>query len=487
MSTKIATLVCIVGILGLFYLERNRKVRSSKALWLPTIWLWILGSREVSLWLSVMGVGGAVPTNDPYLEGNPVDRIVYTGLIFLGIVVLFMRKQVVARFLRANWPILLFFVYCGMSAIWSDYTAISFKRWTKALGDPVMMLIVLTEVDRLAAVKRLLARLSFLLVPLSILFIKYYPAIGKGFKHYGLAYYTGVTTNKNLLGITCMIFGLASLWRLIGTLKNETGRIRNRQILVHVTILAMAAYLFRMAQSMTGLACFSLAGTVMIVASMNWAIRRPWILHLCVLGVASVAFSALFLSVGTGAVEAMGKDATLTGRTEIWRLALGAQDKPLIGTGFESFWMPGWRRDRLWDAFWWHPNEAHNGYIEVYLNLGYIGLALMGALLIKGYRNIFSEFRRDPEWSRLRLAYFIVAIVYNFTEAGFRMLDVVWIMCLLTVIVAPRSLRHIAKPSPLPSTSPVGKEPVTIEAPSLSEAAPPSRLQPGDRRLIWSR
>jgi len=42
---------------------------------------------------------------------------------------------------------------------------------------------------------------------------------------------------------------------------------------------------------------------------------------------------------------------------------------PWIGAGFESFWL-GPRLNKLWAQYNFMPNQAHNGYIEIYLNLG---------------------------------------------------------------------------------------------------------------------
>ena len=50
MGTQLATIVCAVGILGLFYLNRDDSVRTSKALSDPLIWLLILASRPVTMW-----------------------------------------------------------------------------------------------------------------------------------------------------------------------------------------------------------------------------------------------------------------------------------------------------------------------------------------------------------------------------------------------------------------------------------------------------
>jgi O-antigen ligase len=131
----------------------------------------------------------------------------------------------------------------------------------------------------------------------------------------------------------------------------------------------------------------------------------------------------------------MGRDPTLTGRTAIWDLCLSLAGNPLFGTGFESFWM-GWRLMKVWSIML-GIQEAHNGYIEVYLNLGWIGIALLTIIIVTGYRKVIAGFRVDPEIGKLRLAYFATAVIYNFTEAGFRMLFIVWIFFLLAVMADP--------------------------------------------------
>jgi exopolysaccharide production protein ExoQ len=431
MSPLIATVVCAVGIFGLFVLDRDKGARTSKALWIPVVWLWIVGSKEASKWLVQFGVMQAGSLTG---EGTLPDLLLFMGLLVLGVMVLVRRASQAGRLLRANLPMLLFFLYCGASVLWSDFPEVAFKRWMKALGDVVVLMVVLTDGNPYAAVRRLLARVGFLLIPLSVLIIKYYPEWGKGFKHYGLANYFGVTTNKNLLGLICMVFGLASLWRFLSAYLDRESMHRTRYMVVHSVLLVMVLWLFSMAKSTTGLACFLLGGSLIVVTSFRGVVRRPLVVHFFVSAAVLVSFAVLILGVGGGApLEAIGKDPTLTGRTDIWHLVLSLSGNPLLGTGFESFWL-GPRLEKIYDAFWWHPNEAHNGYLEVYLNLGWIGVALLAILIVTGYRNVALSLRRDPHVGRLMLAYFVVAVVYNFTEAGFRMLDPVWITFLLAIM-----------------------------------------------------
>src|SRR5437667_6573062 len=176
MAPLTATVVFAVGMLGLFALDRDRKARTSKALWIPVVWLSISGSRTVSEWLGTMGFASGTALNSPdqLLDGSPLDRNIWMGLIALALLVLLGRRKKVGTLLRANGPLLLFYSYCAVSTVWSDYPGVAFKRWIKALGDLMMVLVVLTDPDRSTAIKRLLARVGFLLVPVSILLIKYY-------------------------------------------------------------------------------------------------------------------------------------------------------------------------------------------------------------------------------------------------------------------------------------------------------------------------
>ena len=125
---------------------------------------------------------------------------------------------------------------------------------------------------------------------------------------------------------------------------------------------------------------------------------------------------------------------------------------PAIGTGFESFWL-GKRLEKIWSFYWWHPNEAHDGYLEVYLNLGWIGVALLAIVLVTGYRNVIAALRQDPGTGKIRLAYFVAAVAYNFTESAIRTMNPVWIFFLLAITAVPGGWARTKgkKAAPLPT------------------------------------
>jgi exopolysaccharide production protein ExoQ len=307
------------------------------------------------------------------------------------------------------------------------------------------------------AFRRLLTRASFILIPLSVLFVKYYPALGRSYNQWTyLPSYGGVTTNKNTLGMICMLFGLGSVWRLQGAYRDKDQPRRMPRLIAHGIILGMIFWLFWMANSATALSCFVMASGLILATGFRAIDRRPGIMNFLVFAMIIVPIFSLFVSAGGGLLQTIGRDSSLTGRTDIWNLALSMAGNPLYGTGYEGFWM-GKRLEAMWRVDR-NISQAHNGYIEIYLNLGLIGLVLLSAVIVKGYRNVFYGFRQHPYNYNVRLAFFATALVYNLTEAMFRMLSPVWIVFLLAALIVPEDdLPKVPSAKEIKSSVPVSK------------------------------
>jgi O-antigen ligase len=191
--------------------------------------------------------------------------------------------------------------------------------------------------------------------------------------------------------------------------------------------------------SQTALACFLMADLLIIVTALGSAFRKPRLVSLLVAAMLTVSFCVLFLGIGGGALTAIGRDASLTGRTEVWKTVLPYAKNSWVGAGYENFWIG--ERIKLFNRLLGGLNQAHNGYIEIYLNLGWIGVVLLGGIIVAGYRNIMKGLHSSPEMSRLKLAFFFICLVYNFTEASFKMMSPVWILFLWAVMAAPEVRR----------------------------------------------
>jgi exopolysaccharide production protein ExoQ len=450
MNPSLALLICAIGIAGLFFLDRDKSMRTSTALWLPVLWLGIVGSRSASAWLGI-----SPPMTDPsqLLEGSPFDRLVYEILLGLGVLVLFHRGRRLAPFLKGSWAVILYFAYCLVSVLWSDFADVSFRRWIKAIGDLVMVLIVVTDAQPLEAFKRLISRLGFLLLPTSVLLIKYFGDLGRGYDPGGAPMNTGVTTNKNTLGVITMVITLGVVWNLLRLLRAKDLENRGRHLLAQATLLTFGIAVLFLAHSATSLACFTLGAGLLFATSLPSMGRRPGRIHALVGTVFIAGGLATLLGGDARVVHALGRQTDFTGRTEIWKAVMFAVSNPLLGTGFESFWL-GPRLNVVWSHLseYMHVNEAHNGYLEVYLNLGIIGVGLIALIFVKAYRDAVAVFRQDLPAGSLWLAYIFAAAFYSITEAGFRSLAPMWIFLLLAAAAAGGTARSITRVQPEPVT-----------------------------------
>jgi exopolysaccharide production protein ExoQ len=430
MSQKTATFAYILGIVGLFYMDRSDKERTSKALWIPVIWLMIVGSRPISMWFET---GPTISQGDVGTEGSPIDAAVYGILAIIGAGVIGSRWPRVKSVLRGNLPLLLYFSYCVLSIIWSDYSFVALKRCIKAVTDFAMIAIVLTDPNPGLAIKRYFSRVGFILLPLSLLFIKYYPDIGRAYDPWTWEpLYCGVTTFKNLLGMICLVCALGALWSFIGAYERRKMPRRAQHLAAHGIIVAVAIWLFLTADSMTSLTCFLMGGAVMVMTTRRWVVKRESAVHALVACCVLMSLFALFGDSGGTLVGSLGRNPTLTGRTAIWQAVLSLHTNPLFGAGFESFWL-GSRMERVWEITKQHIQEAHDGYLEVYLNLGLVGIALLVTMIVSGYRNVLAVYRRDTHAGRIRLAFFTAGVIYSVTEAGFRMMSPIWLGFLLAI------------------------------------------------------
>jgi len=439
MNPIIATVICACGIAGLFHLNRDRAIRTSKALWIPVVYFWIMGSRSVSEWLNINHPGDA----DSQLEGSPVDAAVFGILILIALAVLFRRKQRALTLLRSNLPILLYFFFCLISTTWSVHPDVAFKRWVKSIIDIAMVLVIVTDTQPVAALKRFISRTGFILLPLSVLFIKYMPNLGRSFAANGVGMNTGTSTNKNVFGLVILVISLGTLWQIISLIRTKTRAERRRPLIAQFVLLLFGLVLFRMADSATSLACFLIGGSILVATNLRMFRTRPgWIQALC-LGVVSL-FVVFFLISGSADIAgALGRQSNLSGRTDIWAALLPTVPNPLIGAGFESYWIgpsPAIAWATLSHAGWWHPEllvtEAHNGYIEMYLNLGWAGIGLIAIVIVAGFLRAMAAVRRNAWAGSLPLAYIMAAVFYDLTEAGFRSLNPMWMFLLLGIFTA---------------------------------------------------
>jgi O-antigen ligase len=440
MPPKVALFLCFGFIAVLFKMDPRSKREVSGAIWVPLFWTLIIASRMVGQWLG----GSESMSGGALADGSPLDRNVFLLLIVSAFVILMMRQVNFATFVGNNPWMLAYLIYCGMSIAWSDFPDVSFKRYVKEIGNLLMALVIMTENAPVIAIKTVINRCAYVLIPLSIVLFKYFPYLGRGYSRWtGDLYYTGVTNNKNSLGVLCAVCGIGLVWSLLSAWADRKIPSVKRRVQAHAVALAMTIYVMFMAHSATSIACF-LVGSGILVATRIKMIRK----HIAAVVVGGLlVIVVLFLSgtlVSTTA-GALGRDDTLTGRTEVWKLVIGMSANPIIGGGYSSFWL-GERLAKIWRIYAWQPIEAHDGYLEIFLDLGIIGLVLIAGILISSFHADFKLIRRDPEQGVFRLAVLCAAVLYNVTESAFRPGLFMYFVFVLAVVRIPALRRRAYAP-----------------------------------------
>jgi O-antigen ligase len=255
--------------------------------------------------------------------------------------------------------------------------------------------------------------------------------------------YPGYFSGKNALGEFAAIAFLVSLHETLYPLIRRS---------FGILILVIATVLLFYANSKTslGLAFIvpCLAGLILVAARLTRI--SPAILLLF------IPFFYIVLSVISGL--SMNRvsfwiygDPTFTGRTLIWDFANSEiARRPLLGWGYQSFWLVGLDGPSVVDAPGWIKNmpNAHNGYVDTKLELGYVGLALLITFILATLHAIGRVADRDRgrAWLLLSLALFVIC--YSFLESAWmRGYEFLWVMF---VIVAAEAGRYW---QPLPRAS----------------------------------
>ncbi len=429
--SSVATIVFVLFIAWLLSRDRALWRTSSTALWIPVLWITIIASRPVSVWLGY-NVGNA----DIDQEGSPIDRYFYLILILAAFLVLQRRNISWKSLIAQNKWLAAYFIYLGISVLWADDPFVSFKRWIKEIGNICMVAIILSEQDPAVALKSVLFRCSCFLIPLSVLYIKYYPDLGRYFDRWTWQYsYGGVTTNKNSLGMGLFLCGMGLFWSFIDIWRRRAEH--KKDVIAHLLLIIMCLWLWHIANSATSLACSLIGVTVLIgmrMPALRNAVQRVGLFGFFIPLISILILNALFnpLEIAT---ESLGRNMTFTGRTFIWQRVLKSDINPLIGAGYCSFW-EGARADRISEdlGFFFRLQEAHNGYLEVYLNSGLIGLALILGVLFSNFRKAAMRVGGGNSFDAFRLAILMGVIIYNMTESQFAGLQVLWISLLLVVV-----------------------------------------------------
>lgn len=137
-------------------------------------------------------------------------------------------------------------------------------------------------------------------------------------------------------------------------------------------------------------------------------------------------------------LQGLDRDPTLSARTLIWAVAImSGLDSPVLGGGFGGGAWAGGIGDAIFRATGFDPGHSHNGFIQTFVELGLLGLALVVYFLVKQVRLIFQvSAKGNPAAYRLVVAWFVLFMVNNFAGSFLvQANDIYWFMVVFSVYV----------------------------------------------------
>ncbi|MFA5951911.1 MAG: O-antigen ligase family protein [Hyphomicrobium sp.] len=229
--------------------------------------------------------------------------------------------------------------------------------------------------------------------------------------------YSGIYDHKNVFGWVAALVMYFGLYRLV------IGDTKER--LAAVFMIATAPIFLILSESKTSL---GLAALSPALATVLWLGAREFRVSPALVFAVLVVVLAFVFQIGHAAGlwdfhivnNAIFGNPTLTGRTEIWSFTLGLiWDQPLFGYGYEGVFSTG--ADglvvRKAVGFIRVMPTAHNGYLDIWVQLGIVGLTavILFALIALDAIGRLSMVRPDIAWLFLTITLF--TLLHNFLES----------------------------------------------------------------------
>lgn len=349
--------------------------------------------------------GGGI---EEMVESNIINQIVFTILFFLALVTLIPKKNFLVSFIKEEKFFFIFIMWCAATIFWSDFALISLKRYFQFL---TIVLVILSVIAYVNETSDLLKIIRYLLISYLIISIVTIVLIPGAIDQFGS--FRGIAPSKNNFGqmiIICII-----LW---GTLFSN-GNLKEK--VLYFSLLTISLALIFGSRSATSIIIVLFVLLLNILLKINKEFEflgfGKFFFYLIIVFVI-VLFSVIvvsFTDVLNEVFGGMGKDITLTGRTDIWIGVLeNARSYIFIGCGYQSFWISeNPFLDEWYQTYYWIPLQSHSGYIDIINELGVIGFTIFIFWIINFFKSIF-----QLKNVSFFIWIFISGLVLNLTESS---------------------------------------------------------------------
>jgi O-antigen ligase len=331
------------------------------------------------------------------LPGLPVSRAPLLYVFALAVVLISSDWRRAAAHARAAWLLWPAVALAFVSAMWSDQPGRTLA-WAVALLGTSAFGVALAARFSPAAQSGLVAGAVSATAAGGIVVASLWPAAGIDYD----GNWRGLFIERNLQGRVMALGVVGALVAALDERRRAAGLLA--MLLCTVTLLATQSRASLLA------AGIAVAALLILVAARAWPRRAAAIL---VTGTAAAGVFLAFLVATPRGLALLSRDPTLTRRTIVWQTVAGvAGETPWVGRGYGAFW-PGAAGARVLEQVGFGVNQAHNGAVDVYAELGIVGLVVVLAPLAVF---AFAAFRHALEpgapaclWPAAYLVFFVAS------------------------------------------------------------------------------
>lgn len=385
-----------------------------------------------------------VTLNQDTYTGDPILRYILIATYATGILILILRiKKASFKLIVNNKLIWLLVGLVFVSALWSSLPWLTLRKAVSVLLPTVYaaLLAIRYPIEKMTKMILIVIVVSLFL---SFAFVYLIPEWGLQ-EYEGSVVWRGVFDHKNRLGRVASLAFLASIVFQFGATKKV------RVLCALLMISSLITLLF--SESATSILLSVIMAGFIIVMYFARRMRRDFVAVMIIifllLGIAALIASSNYEPI----LAWLGKEGSIVDRYTLWTRAFHmGLSKPILGYGYSAFWL-GFDGPSayVWEGIHWRPLHGHNGYLDLWLDLGIIGLILLLILMTKLISKLISRLMTASTASDFtnylfHLTFCVYMLIYNITESVFLQGEMtnafywLWIvyLCVLTVISKPK-------------------------------------------------
>jgi O-antigen ligase len=372
------------------------------------------------------------------------------AMLALGLLAL-RPGQVLRHLARADMALLALVLLAPVSSLWSVSSALTWDRARVLIATTVVGLYTAVRFDLRQQRRLLIAALAVAAVLSAVLLVASPDqAIARDVRG---DTWQGAFLTKNVFGRAMSLGTIASAFTLL------LARPRRRWPYLVVAGLSTALVIVSWSKFALATAFIGLLILAAVAAARAMADRRELVgIVVLAVVVGAIGVAGWLISDPDAALGTLGRDATLTGRTGLWKLVLDqVRERPLGGYGYGAFWQGYSGPSRpIWLELPWGPPHAHNGLLDLTLNVGIVGAALWVTSFVvsvrRGMRALRTGPSMEPVWALVLLGFIAV---YNITEVTGPQNHMFWTLYVATSFslrrpAATESRRPAVSPRPAP-------------------------------------